>query len=380
MSKDKVKFKSAQREFYKSNKHKYNENTANTIKNRKKKSKSVNKQDKLVSQSSSVISVYKRQTVLPLSPDRSWLFPQNRFMNPSDQNYDDVLSRCYQGFTLQPKDRFTNTFHETFYNAFIDLEDRSMFQFDFTQPAGLNTKIAKTFVTRCVVGTAGITYKYLGLRMFSYPWDENEFGVTTSMVDIKKLNDQLISHTKKLLKNHCNTRIGYESDSSVGSCDYNLTLINRCYPEDSKVVSKLKDEPLFKLDKTTVSWHADSSLEHFSSIAVYHCEKSDTTTQVIADKRNRKGKKDESACMRSDVRDSSDVNSWKIALKVHPNAEGPTAASFNKQVSVNSDVQAPPICVPLPNQSAYFLLDDFNHHHQHSGNEFYRHPSLIIKN
>lgn len=45
-----------------------------------------------------------------------------------------------------------------------------------------------------------------------------------------------------------------------GSCRYNLTLINRCYPPSSLT---LKEEPMFGTDKCTVSWHADSSLEHF---------------------------------------------------------------------------------------------------------------------
>eukprot|EP00953_Heterococcus_sp_UTEX-ZZ885_P039186 20098-Heterococcus_DN1.PRE.5 len=34
--------------------------------------------------------------------------------------------------------------------------------------------------------------------------------------------------------------------------------------------SDLKAEPLFSRDKCSVSWHADSCLEHYSTIAVYH--------------------------------------------------------------------------------------------------------------
>jgi len=41
---------------------------------------------------------------------------------------------------------------------------------DVTQPLGLGTKLAPTFVRRTLVGENGITYKYLGLRMFSHPW------------------------------------------------------------------------------------------------------------------------------------------------------------------------------------------------------------------
>ena len=41
----------------------------------------------------------------------------------------------------------------------------------------------------------------------------------------------------------------------------------RCYPLDS---IPLKEEPLYQTEKMAVSWHADSSLEHYSSIAAYH--------------------------------------------------------------------------------------------------------------
>jgi hypothetical protein len=41
---------------------------------------------------------------------------------------------------------------------------------DVTQPLGLGTKLAPTFVRRTLVGENGITYKYLGLRMFAHPW------------------------------------------------------------------------------------------------------------------------------------------------------------------------------------------------------------------
>jgi hypothetical protein len=41
---------------------------------------------------------------------------------------------------------------------------------DVTQPLGLSTKLAPTYVRRTLAGENGITYKYLGLRMFSHPW------------------------------------------------------------------------------------------------------------------------------------------------------------------------------------------------------------------
>lgn len=55
--------------------------------------------------------------------------------------------------------------------------------------------------------------------------------------------------------------------------------------------------------------------------------------------------------------------------KVHQNAEGPSAGkSKQSEVATDKDTNeiAPPVAVPLPNESCYYLLDDFNHHHQHS--------------
>ena len=47
-------------------------------------------------------------------------------------------------------------------------------RYDCTQPMGPGTSLARTKVTRCLVGTPGITYKYLGLRMFAAPWKGEE--------------------------------------------------------------------------------------------------------------------------------------------------------------------------------------------------------------
>ena len=51
------------------------------------------------------------------------------------------------------------------------MEDEGLFRTDVTQPFSLGTKCAKTYVTRCLLGKDGTTYKYLGLRMFVHPWN-----------------------------------------------------------------------------------------------------------------------------------------------------------------------------------------------------------------
>lgn len=49
-----------------------------------------------------------------------------------------------------------------------------------------------------------------------------------------------------------------------GSCAFNLTLINRM--ESSATKRDLKPDPLFAMGKCSVSWHADSCLQDFSTI------------------------------------------------------------------------------------------------------------------
>jgi hypothetical protein len=50
-----------------------------------------------------------------------------------------------------------------------------------------------------------------------------------------------------------------------GRAAFDITLINRM-----QNTADLKQEPSMKKEKCTVSWHADSSLQHYSTIAVYH--------------------------------------------------------------------------------------------------------------
>jgi mRNA N6-methyladenine demethylase len=119
----------------------------------------------------------------------------------------------------------------------------------------------------------------------------------------------------------------------------------------------LKTEPLFQNDKMAVSWHADSTLEHFSSIAVY---------QTIQNAINSNSKKKKSTMKSKPLKSPP----WRIALRVNCNAEGPNS-SKKKIIDSSSETErlntsVPAIAVPLPDKCTYFLLDDFNHHHQHA--------------
>ena len=54
--------------------------------------------------------------------------------------------------------------HNEAREAFDGLENGGIFRADVTQPFGLGTKCAVTYVTRTLAGEPGTTYKYLGLR------------------------------------------------------------------------------------------------------------------------------------------------------------------------------------------------------------------------
>ena len=165
-----------------------------------------------------VQSVYKRKIEYPLKTT-SYTGPKDRFVTCKDSCFDEVINASYQGLSILEGNAFPNKFHSDFQSALTGLELDGAYQFDVTQPAGLGTKLAKTYVTRCLVGEAGTTYKYLGLRMFSFPWNAGEIGATEHMIKLNELNKSLIYKTHGLLK-----QLNRET---VGSCEYNLTLINR---------------------------------------------------------------------------------------------------------------------------------------------------------
>ncbi|CAM9834371.1 unnamed protein product [Laminaria digitata] len=181
--------------------------------------------------------------------------------------------------------------------------------------------------------------------MFSHPWTDQadeagedqgtEPSVLSSLRHVRLLNNRLVERSRLLLQ--AEGTAGGRGEGH-GSCSFNIALINRMEPVEDR--PDLKLEPTFGQDRCSVSWHADSCLEHYSTIAVYHATDPETSP---AD--------------------------WRIALRVEPDAEGPAAGKLKlagrKEVGVNSD-RAPAIAVALPSRSAYFLLDEFNHHHQHA--------------
>jgi alpha-ketoglutarate-dependent dioxygenase FTO len=244
------------------------------------------------------------------------------FLTSSDGSiYHDVLKQHYQGFVRIPAAEIPTRFHTNSKRVLEKLRDSHYYQYDMVMAGGKH--LSRTFVKRTLVGDPGITYKYLGLRLFAHAWSGKL--ATPMFREVYTMNQEMIRCTKQQMKITGKTK---------GSCEYNLTLIN--YMEPSCDV-ELKNEEAYGMGKASVSWHADSGLQDYSSIGVYHT----LPTQKAA-------KWD-----------------WKIALRKNNEDDD----------SQSNDVVPPAVVVPTEPGDLYFLLSDFNHTHQHmvlAGSETHR--------
>lgn len=299
--------------------------------------------------------------------------PHESFVGQDHPQFDSLVKTTYSGFVHDSPSELSKLhrgIHDEMKGAFDVMEEGGLFRADFTQPLGLGSKVASTFVTRCLVGDPGTTYKYLGLRMFSYPWctpsgqsmqdaagyPDGKVGAAISSV--KRLNGTLTKRSNQLLAAPDQVKRRKSSGGNSadgGSANFTVSLINRMEPLSMR--DDLKVEPMFGVDRCSVSWHADSSLENYSTIAVYH----------LIDDVPKNG------------------TDWRVALRVERDAEGPNSgkkkepasakASNNKNNAKNNNgkgrglqevKKSPPIAVSLPSGSAYYMLWDFNHHNQHA--------------
>ena len=244
------------------------------------------------------------------------------------------------------------------------------------------------------MGDRGTTYKYLGLRMFSHPWDglrsggndksDDSQGVSDDLDEIEEklsssslkealrtvgeLNKTLTLRTKAHLIDLASKRKRRGVPTQLltrGRAGFDVALINRM---ESTV--NLKAEPTTGQGRCSVSWHADSCLEHYSSISVYHTIFTSNDKYVEDEASFLAQPQNQTNCC------DNINNSWRVALRVASDSEGPNASSSRSRSSPNTEpsssfipidnVQHPAIVSSLPSGSAYYLLDDFNHHHQHA--------------
>lgn len=264
----------------------------------------------IVGQSSKKLSTDQHRPVVPSEAAMTQSTCHKKFLAASDgAAYLTLMRDHYQGFALVPAAQVQPaSFHVASKLALEKLRDAGYYQYDMVMAGGKN--LSRTFVQRTLVGEPGITYKYLGLRLFAHAWSGAE--TTDHFRNIYAMNQEMIRMTKDQLRYHGRT----------GCCDYNLTLINFMEPSCDTV---LREEESYGMGKASVSWHADSSLQDFSSIGVYHT----LPTQKAS------------------------TWDWKIALRENPDEESGRPAAVQ------------PVVVPTKSGDVYFLLGDFNHTHQH---------------
>lgn len=173
--------------------------------------------------------------------------------------------------------------------------------------------------------------------MFAHPWDggsRKKDDVDAAVDTIRHLNETLTERTAHHLSELDEKRRQRGGEPTRGRTAFDITLINRM-----ENTQNLKKEPSIGEGRCSVSWHADSSLEHYSTIAVYHT--------IVNPSQSNDG-------------------TWSVALRVAHNSEGPEASRRGTDIESSIVVDTPPLAVSLPSGSAYYLLDDFNHHHQHA--------------
>ena len=262
-------------------------------------------------------------------------------LRPGDDEYEPCVRRAYAGFHVDPPETLARETHDAAAGAFESMRALGLFHRDVLAAGNV---VSPTFVRRVLVGERGMTYHYQKLHIFAHSWHEQDIsaqarssGVSSGpdlspLRVVRELNETLKARSARVLKQ---TRVTTRDDEMMsrhasrhdGSCDFNVALINLM--DASAAASRsdvpLKDESRYGMGPTSVSWHSDSSLQPFSTVAVYH---------VCFDERSKNLQK-------------KNDSSWHVALRA-------------------LDGRTPALRVPLPSRATYYMLRDFNAHHHHA--------------
>jgi hypothetical protein len=280
---------------------------------------------------------------VPRPPDGAYL----RCEPPWEDAFATALQTAYQGFVVDDDDSVLQTHsaldRATLCRRVLQHDMQPLYRKDVTQPFGLGTPCAPTYVTRCLLGDAGSSYKYLGLRMFAHEWPSAMAQLRHHVTTRTAHHLSSLSRSRPVQGRACYDvcLVNCMSRSSGGGAASNFKV-------DATTASTTAAPPL----RTTVSWHADSSLQHFSTIAVYH-------TIVPGDDDDNDNERKVTTTAQHE---------WSVALRVAHHSEGPDCSSQRRGISMEEAVvrTTPPLAVSLPSDATYYLLDDFNHHHQHT--------------
>ena len=259
-------------------------------------------------------------------------------LEPESAGFDEVLSRCYRGFVHQR--RYVVGGDEAQLCASLErLKREGLFHHDVVTNGGI--RLGRTMVRRVLVGEEGITYKYLGLRTFAHPWSGS--AAHPELAPVLALNTALTAECERLIASGSCAGCG-----RTGRSDFNLSLINLLEPSDDRG-GALRDKVGSRLGsgEVAVSWHADSSLEDFSSIAVVNLLPGAAAAPPGA-KRKDKARKPKGG--------GRPPSEWRIAMKCVGEGHEPSSNALG----------TPPLAVPLGGGDAYYMLGEFNHHHHHA--------------
>ena len=189
---------------------------------------------------------------------------------PSHPLHSDLLRTTYSQFKLHPNFRFPDL-------SKLLPPLRHLFTHDIVSSTpGVYTP---TKVTRTLVGDAGSSYKYLGLRIFSHPWnadaslDENfekTFGI---LPDDEKVYSKSVQDGFALVKS-LDSALRKVNEGDGMDDRYTLTLMNLMPPPPFSFSSPGgpaggKKSKAGKAEALSVSWHTDSNLKDLSTIGVY---------------------------------------------------------------------------------------------------------------
>ena len=122
-------------------------------------------------------------------------------LEPGDRLFDEVAAQCYRGFVCQratSSNALPSSLTDRVAASLERLRAQRLFRHDIVLAPQRGVSVpTPTVVSRILVGEPGVTYKYLGLRTFAYPWVE-EAGGPPGAGALRALNDALVAHTERL--------------------------------------------------------------------------------------------------------------------------------------------------------------------------------------
>ena len=198
-------------------------------------------------------------------------------LRPGDDEYEPCVRRAYAGFHVDPPETLARETHD----AAVGRPSPCALGLFHRDARG---ECRELHVQKALVGERGMTYHYqksafahsCTSRTFPPADPPRFFRLDLSPLRVvRELNETLKARSARVLKQ---TRVTTRDDEMMsrhasrhdGSCDFNVALINLM--DASAAASRsdvpLKDESRYGMGPTSVSWHSDSSLQPFSTVAV----------------------------------------------------------------------------------------------------------------